>query len=530
MEDYNRFQSLSLESFSWTSLYLLESALNVVRQRYQNRPLGAQTYPTLAEFSSLQEPLPSANEGWVDYAEKMTACYPNEGDEVTWPLWHLVKGGNLHENIIEAYLGLLRNTYLSMELDSVRPLKSGINRITSEGLTQPTIIPFEQDGNWAFAVAYSDCIHWYDSRPVPEQSAPQLRTTDVRRVRSMWTGPEQSRPNDSGVIMLIGIRQILQATPHLHKRLTCDIAQTFRIRMFIELLTKKINPDQDDFENLVRQRSTSPELGYPTFLRGGFSRAVSTSVHVPAKSNSVPLLSSPAQQEDCNEEATCASQSLSRHGSFSPPPSLPLAIGSRVCSVVSFQERDDRKIILDSLSKAVFRQKFETASTETDLLSLWRLLQPLRRGQKESAFRRRFNELLFQTKLRDGGSHGITTHNMRSFSAALCDWVGLCDLRDEWGEGKYVLLCAIPENLPRLKLLEAIAKVQGQLNDNSDPLSHYLYQAQELCKAITFNSLPSYRLMIEDYQFRKNEQLTDGMYEAFLSLDSRPGKVPIPRQ
>ncbi|CAG1979583.1 unnamed protein product [Fusarium graminearum] len=113
--------------------------------------------------------------------------------------------------------------------------------IGTEGLDRPIIIPFLCSHDWAFAVAYHDCIHWYDS--CPSRRTPSFSAIEARRVVEGWKGPRHSDPNEAGIFMLMGIRLVLQRKPHLSQKAADQIARTFRARMLGELLAGKVEPD-----------------------------------------------------------------------------------------------------------------------------------------------------------------------------------------------------------------------------------------------------------------------------------------------
>ncbi|KAI5465174.1 hypothetical protein BGZ63DRAFT_422125 [Mariannaea sp. PMI_226] len=162
-------------------------------------------------------------------------------------MWPLVAGKHLTQQIVEAYLDLLRQESPIMGLLGVRLSDSGSIQIGDEGVDQPAIIPFKNGTHWAFAAVYADCIHWYDSKPAQERSRPHFRATRARRLVGGWTGPEHSCPEDSGIVMLIGIRLVLQGVPHLSQKLTDELVRTFRTRMLAELQTQELIPIRGGF-------------------------------------------------------------------------------------------------------------------------------------------------------------------------------------------------------------------------------------------------------------------------------------------
>lgn len=229
------------------------AATNIARKRFENCPstlLSANLthFPSREEVSRrtaatpVQQLLPPVDDSWIKIADKVSELpHPQEGTNVTIELWNLVRGSPLELSIVDGYLDLLRATSLHTAIAKVRPLKQDENMIGTQGLDRPTIIPFLDGYDWAFAVAYYDCIHWYDSSP--SRQTPSFSATGARRVVEGWKGPQHSDPNDAGIFMLMGIRLILQHKPHLSQRAADQIAHTFRARMLGELLAGKIEPD-----------------------------------------------------------------------------------------------------------------------------------------------------------------------------------------------------------------------------------------------------------------------------------------------
>ncbi|KAJ6439140.1 Galactose-binding domain-like protein [Purpureocillium lavendulum] len=100
-------------------------------------------------------------------------------------------------------------------------------------------------------------------------------------------------------------------------------------------------------------------------------------------------------------------------------------------------------------------------------------------------------------------------------------WNDLCNLRQDWGMRKFVLLCAVPA---RVKLRDNDAERQQMLRCISEQLAHHgsqlhtdLESAADFCEKLLQNSLPEERLMIENYSskyFPEGMQTSD--YQAFV--------------
>ncbi|SPJ80270.1 uncharacterized protein FTOL_08662 [Fusarium torulosum] len=260
MDDYEKFESISRQPHSTESLALMIAAMRVAQNRFVNCPPSL-LLTNLTHFPSredaarrtadgpYQDLLPPVDEAWIRYTDKISRSpSPPEGSNVTPRMWNLVRGSPLDSSVVEGYLKLLRATSLHTEIAGTRLLRQDDNTIDTEGVDRPTIIPFLDGNDWAFAVAYSDCIHWYDSRP--NRIVPSFSASGARRVVGGWKGPQHSNPNDAGVFMLLGIRLILHQKPHLSQRAANEITETFRARMLIELLAGKIEPDAEDLRRV----------------------------------------------------------------------------------------------------------------------------------------------------------------------------------------------------------------------------------------------------------------------------------------
>ena len=63
-----------------------------------------------------------------------------------------------------------------------------------------------------------------------------------------WRGPQHSKQNDAGLFMLMGITRILQRKPHLSQEVIDRITHAFRVRMLIQLLTRRLEPTSEDLK------------------------------------------------------------------------------------------------------------------------------------------------------------------------------------------------------------------------------------------------------------------------------------------
>ncbi|KAM4061296.1 hypothetical protein HRG_013044 [Hirsutella rhossiliensis] len=104
-------------------------------------------------------------------------------------------------------------------------------------------------------------------------------------------------------------------------------------------------------------------------------------------------------------------------------------------------------------------------------------------------------------------------------------WDNVCDLRREWGDTRYVLLCAVSNHQSRDRQ-KTLAELQSRLQDKDDELESTLNQARALCGAIIQDSLPAQRLMVDNYQYNDTKEIDSDLYGAFVSLNPR-ARLPL---
>ncbi|SPJ81820.1 uncharacterized protein FTOL_09225 [Fusarium torulosum] len=242
MDDYEYFKHLALKPYSKFTLALMSAATRVAIKRFHNCTSGlviADSTPFPDEDAvreeaseSPQDLIDHVDESWSECANKISLLRcPIEGSRFAQSMWHLAHGG---DDIDIALPRMLRNDQECIS--------------ETEGLDRPIIVPFYHDYHWAFAVAYSDCIHWYDSAidgPVPSHLA-----SGARPVVDGWKGPLQNSPEDAGVLMLMGIKLILQRKPHMSQEAADELVQLFRTRIFAELLCNNTKPTATELANL----------------------------------------------------------------------------------------------------------------------------------------------------------------------------------------------------------------------------------------------------------------------------------------
>ncbi|KAK0744817.1 hypothetical protein B0T21DRAFT_279959 [Apiosordaria backusii] len=436
------------------------------------------------------------DERWTQYADRISQRQkPGEYDEISLSLWQVARGDCLDKAIIESYLQLLRDRYSTIEIAEPRELGSDFEQLGAKTSGKTTVLPIEDGGQWLFAVAYPDYVHWFDSRP--NSTVPQCLIPSGGNNFPSWTGPKQTRSEDSGLFMLLGIRLLAEGATHLSQQ-EADVAiPRFRSITLVELLSMTLDPGDGDFEDLTLV--VSAPVGPP-------KRAAGTAV--------VPFAVPPV----------------------SSPQSLPRAVSAR--SILP----SDRKTILTVLSSAVAASRSTKMTRATALAILW---SSIKSGTVVSEFHKRYNGILFYEKMeqikginpllleRDYNIDCSTLKEMRSLQPKFRFWRDLCRLHPDQGWAKYTLLCAIPEGyrVPNGRNLQdaKISEIQLRLSNENDTLQRDLARAKNLCEAILRSSLPAEHLMIDFYLFRAGEPLTDESYNAYLSLDPHE-RIRIPRQ
>ncbi|KAG9249632.1 uncharacterized protein F5Z01DRAFT_631334 [Emericellopsis atlantica] len=399
----------------------------------------------------------------------------------------LASAAHVDEETVQAYLELLRaQSTRHADIASTRSLNEGPIDIRNEGLEQPVIIPCQDGTAWAFAVAYPDCVHWYDSRP--NASIPNLATTP-RPIVANWTGPKvsQDRVDDAGVLALIGIRQIHQGAPHMSQECANELVSSFRARLIAELTCGELEPSAEAFAAMAPAEA----------------ERVAPPIHTESSS-----------------------------------PVRPLSAGTRVQP-----GRDDRRTILGHLCEAVLSYRAIQGSDQLSLAMLW---QSVKRGATGSTFHKRLNCVRFCERmdaLDDAQAVGSAMRypvdrqsllEMRDMQTQCQFWRDVCDLRLAWGPDKFVLLLAIPR-IPSIRRLTASRKQQiltglrARLDDSADSLQHWLQQSQRLCRAVVTGALPADNLMIDIYGLKKPQNVSDSDYEMYTSGDPR-AKRALPRR
>ncbi|KAM4067502.1 hypothetical protein HRG_012285 [Hirsutella rhossiliensis] len=466
MADCNEFEHFARGAFPCDSLPLVHSALKSLERRYPNA----------------EDPIPKTSTQWEEYALRVSNSPPAN---LSSSLLKLASGGSLDVEIVREYLELLRQDVSCTKIFDVRDLREGASIAANEGSQEPVIIPYHGDNQWAFAVAYDDVIHWYDSK---SRDVPIFSASGSRSVVTNWTGPKSDAAN-SGVVMLLGIRCLQRGFPHRSQRVAEGMVSSFRSYVLVELLCQKLNPAVEDFEQLLAQERENESLFFLDATHG-----MDEDSQHPAVAPIMPPESGTSVMAACSPDLNLGSEQAHR-----PRPLFP----------------DNRRVILDHLSEAVLANRSIGMSAHTNLAVLW---HSVKRGTLGSVFHERYHAVLFYDQM-----NRLDDDAMRSVQSQ-CKFC--------W-EGKYTLLLALPgtpsiRGMRNAEKRRIIADIQSRLDEESDPFKRWLHQAQYLCAAIVNQELPEENLMIDVYHLKWHETIGDNEYRAYTSVDPR-FKLPLPR-
>jgi hypothetical protein len=573
MDDYEHFQHLALRPHTKTSLALMSAATRVAHKRFENctssllatdvtsfPPHQLATQEDVDE--SLRDLVGPVDETWPERVNKLSQLKrPPEGSRVTQSMWHLVRGGHLDFGIVEDYLQLLRTTSHHVEIAPARMLRHDQNCIEeTEGVAHPIVIPFCHENNWAFAVAYSDCVHWYDSAPNSAILVPPV--TGARPVVEGWRGPQNNNLADSGVFMLMGIKLILQLKPHLSQRIADELNQSFRSCIFIELLCEKVQPTSTDLRHINLEQvldtgylySTADEISHGHTLTDAqqessfFEDAMAATISATqAISSASPVIcqAGEANASSRNPELPPATDPDRPPGLSSLQPqhptntsrkrrSQPRATNERAEGRVH-QDLDDRKIILDNLSHAIHFKRSALVSFEDDPFVLWALL---RYARTSGNLHRRFHAVLFHNMMKDD-DRIIKMKSAMGRKAERCMkrdlwswkfWKRVSDVGMKYGLGPLVPLCAFENDFSGYRLSEEaqdplIERFENRLQNESDMLRAWLQDARDLCEAILVGPTPVALFKIDEYNFQAEFDMTDDQFQSYVCSGSTQGSA-----
>ncbi|OBS15111.1 hypothetical protein FPOA_13985 [Fusarium poae] len=507
---------------------------------------------------SLQDLVGLVNETWTESVSKLSQLKsPSEGSKITQPMWDLLHGGYLDFEIVENYLQLLRPTSRHVEILPARMLRGDQNSIhETDGIDHPAVIPLFYENHWAFAVAYSDCFHWYDSAPGNDRSVPLVG--GARPVIEGWQSPRYSDPADAGVFMLMGIKLIMQRKPHLSQGVADELIRPFRAGAFVELLCRKVNPlptdllsinlekviETGDLTLAANQISQEAALAYgleqrPLMEDGLFVTEREDQVISPPCTalnptlEPIPLSRNPMQppvtySEPPTEPSSAQTQppANTSRKRRSPPAVVDGGIGGYGCN-----PSDDRKVILGNLSHGMHFKRSAIVSSDDDPFVLWALL---RYSKTSGNLHRRYHAILFHKMMEDDVRREKMASSTRSKACMKRDlwswkfWKSISDIGVKYGLGPLVTLCAFRNDFSGYRLSEEAQKplirtLETRLQNKSDMLRSWLQEASELCKIILVGPTPVSLFNIDKYNSHTESEITDYQYEFYVRSEQHRG-------
>ncbi|KAK4065810.1 hypothetical protein Purlil1_14025 [Purpureocillium lilacinum] len=548
----NQIRLLAVEVFSNRSLEVLIQAFRVIQSRYP-KYWGIENVPENAAATiprSLGDPLAPVSEAWVDFIQNHDLSSADLSSEQS------ATGTEISDETVARYLALLRAKF-GETIEPVRRLTSEPVPLSGGQLDHPTFTPFlEESGCWSFAAAYIDCIHWFDVVG-NDSGAPQLIDTLSRPVRM---APRLLQASESGLAMLLQMRCLLRGCPSPDQETFDATKSNFRIRLLVEIFCDELDPTDDDlwiardrraalstsqFEESMHNINLAAAAAVENRIAGDMSDELMRNYNSPfvnAGGGGLDHLQTPPlSQEDNIQDSVSSTDHAETDSNASTPSQFSPSTQSQPPELQerSYAASTDRRDILGILNEATRFSRANTVSSASSLALLWSLVS---KSKITSALHYRYCCILYYQKITTleddkavraairvhlGTQHKISKkqmENMRERQKEGQFWNEICNLRQDWGLRRFVLLCAVPA---RVKLRVNDAERQQMLRCISEQLAHQgsqlhtdLESAASLCEKLLQNSLPEERLMIENYA---SKYFPDGMqigdYQAFVSLD-----------
>ncbi|KAF4772718.1 hypothetical protein HER10_EVM0004422 [Colletotrichum scovillei] len=529
MNDHEIFRHLATYPFTSATLKMLQCALRVIQKRYplaslQNAGEEVSEYPPQEAFEQTEVPLHVTGE-WINLMKIVADSIDTPEQRVSLSLRLFARGEQAEVDMIAEYLRLLRPAYPSFHFSDPVIFTSDDTEIAARlcgTLDATTLISCNYDGAWFAAVAYADCVQLYGAQAESSSKLGQQAQTLFPGRTICFSEPLVTTPDkDTGALMLLSLRMLAGGGV---PTMCADAAslENLRARICIELLTQNLDARDAD----VSERLQQVQLEHSAFFDEAF-------IHEDNSPSPVGSTFTADMGSGIGPSTFGVSPSPSRL--FSPvgegPPSAGrgssetphtgLVFGTRIHGVSHSKSPpmpppmpEECRVILGMLSGAV---AFYRSS---------------RLGSK-SEFYRRYMGLLFYEKMVRLSSDQEVALQMRRHQSDFQIWHDICDLRRDWGPGRFVLLCALPESFQvgrgsRTEQQVQLRRVCKRLKDDRDPLSGYLDAAKELCAALVGVKLPCERLMIDDYHLKAYQDMSEPEFAAYMSLSPRP-VIPISR-
>ncbi|KAF4782028.1 hypothetical protein HER10_EVM0006655 [Colletotrichum scovillei] len=497
MNDHEIFRHLATYPFTSATLKMLQCALRVIQKRYplaslQNAGEEVSEYPPQEAFEQTEVPLHVTGE-WINLMKIVADSIDTPEQRVSLSLRLFARGEQAEVDMIAEYLRLLRPAYPSFHFSDPA--------LDSDATT---LISCNYDGAWFAAVAYADCVQLYGAQAESSSKLGQQAQTLFPGRTICFSEPLVTTPDkDTGALMLLSLRMLAGGG-----------VPTSRI--CIELLTQNLDARDAD----VSERLQQVQLEHSAFFDEAF-------IHEDNSPSPVGSTFTADMGSGIGPSTFGVSPSPSRL--FSPvgegPPSAGrgssetphtgLVFGTRIHGVSHSKSPpmpppmpEECRVILGMLSGAVAFYRSSRLSGDTELAVIW---SAIKSGSK-SEFYRRYMGLLFYEKMVRLSSDQEVALQMRRHQSDFQIWHDICDLRRDWGPGRFVLLCALPESFQvgrgsRTEQQVQLRRVCKRLKDDRDPLSGYLDAAKELCAALVGVKLPCERLMIDDYHLKAYQDI-----------------------
>ncbi|WQF76885.1 hypothetical protein CDEST_01899 [Colletotrichum destructivum] len=579
MDEYEVFRRLATHPFCSATMEMLQCALRLIRSRYplafcHDAERTAVEFPPRESFSQ-QENMPfHITDEWINYMQTVGCSINTAKLGVTPSLWRLAQDDHVDADVITDYLRLLRSSYPSFRFqDPIHITSSTIENLPGLWGTPDvtTLVPCSYNRTWFAAIAYTDCVQLYgldvENGSKIEQ---QLQVLFPRRLIRFSQPLLGARLEDSGVLMLLSMRFL--ADGGVPVQLVDPIfLRNARARLFMEMLMESLNVKDSDVVTRIQEAQAENSVFFDdAFIcegndlspaRSGFTADMEDGGDFtfdaspgPASRSSLSAEERPLSRERTCEAGTIASAQAPHNPSSSSHPTGPpnekltslrsgrvLDMTMPMMPMMPPEMSQQCRTILDILSEAVAFYRSVRMSESSELSVIW---SAIKNGFKSEFYRRYSGVLFYRQMARLGSDKDVAKKikisiskpeikEMRSLQSRFEIWHDICQLRHEWGSAQYVLLCVLPEkpHLERMRKKERqdqLQQVRERLDNTHNELSSYAEAAKALCTALVQGSLPRYRLMIENYHLKADQELTQPEFAAYAGLHPRPA-IPISR-
>lgn len=582
MNDHEIFRHLATYPFTSATLKMLQCALRVIQKRYplaslQNAGEEVSEYPPQEAFEQTEVPLHVTGE-WINLMKIVADSIDTPEQRVSLSLRLFARGEQAEVDMIAEYLRLLRPAYPSFHFSDPVIFTSDDTEIAARlcgTLDATTLISCNYDGAWFAAVAYADCVQLYGAQAESSSKLGQQAQTLFPGRTICFSEPLVTTPDkDTGALMLLSLRMLAGGGV---PTMCADAAslENLRARICIELLTQNLDARDADVSERLQQvqlehsaffdeafihEDNSPSPVGSTFTADmGSGIGPSTFGVSPSPSRLFsPVGEGPPSAGRGSSETPHTSPKYPHRPALSsravgPSPKVTklrsgLVFGTRIHGVSHSKSPpmpppmpEECRVILGMLSGAVAFYRSSRLSGDTELAVIW---SAIKSGSKSEFYRRYMGLLFYEKMVRLSSDQEVALRlktsitkrelgEMRRHQSDFQIWHDICDLRRDWGPGRFVLLCALPESFQvgrgsRTEQQVQLRRVCKRLKDDRDPLSGYLDAAKELCAALVGVKLPCERLMIDDYHLKAYQDMSEPEFAAYMSLSPRP-VIPISR-